>query len=197
MEQIIDVELSSQEKGFNGLLKTVCNFFSKFLDYFLTIFPFQVFEPKESKEDSKVKKEIPQTLIKSSKQIVSELVNSIMKLEQSDTHRLVGCIQALHSYAYIQPKLLVEHAITLEPYLNIHCEPSDGPRTKFISLLAEILEQVGCGFILHFVCPSGIKLCKLHRGRNWIKFCTLFRGGNWITFCTLFKGVKWTKFINF
>lgn len=99
-----------------------------------------MYEPKESKEDSKVKKEIPVTLITASKQIVAELVDAIMILEKSDTTKLVGCIQALHSFAYIRPKLLVEHAITLEPYLNVKCDSAD--RTKFVSLLAEILEQV-------------------------------------------------------
>lgn len=40
VEQIIDVELSSQEKGFNGLLKTVCNPQILYQTWFLTRMKF-------------------------------------------------------------------------------------------------------------------------------------------------------------
>lgn len=106
----------------------------------------QVFEPKESKnEETKGKKEIPPTLIRSCQQIVNGLVNSVMDLEKTNGPRLVGCITALHSFAQIRPHLLVEHAISLEPYLNIKCTSNE--RIKFISLLAEILEHVRSSFI--------------------------------------------------
>lgn len=102
---------------------------------------FQVFEPKESKNDeTKGKKEVPPTLIKSCQQIAKGLVDSLMELEKTNGPRLVGCVTALHSFAQIRPQLLVEHAITLEPYLNIKCTSNE--RIKFMSLLAEILEQV-------------------------------------------------------
>jgi cohesin loading factor subunit SCC2 len=63
-----------------------------------------------------------------------------MDLEKTNGARLVGCVTALHSFAQIRPQLLVEHAISLEPYLNIKC--SSNEQIKFISLLAEILEHV-------------------------------------------------------
>lgn len=108
---------------------------------FTTIFHLQVFEPKESKnDDTKGKKEIPPTLIRSCQQIVNGLVNSIMDLEKTNGSRLVGCVTALHSFAQIRPQLLIEHAISLEPYLNIKCISNE--QIKFMSLLAEILEHV-------------------------------------------------------
>ncbi|XP_058126346.1 nipped-B protein [Anopheles ziemanni] len=122
--QIIDVVCSSHEtgtQGFDALLKTI-------------------FEPKENKEDSKMKKEIPKTLIKACQQIVDGLVEATLRLEGAENPRLVGCITALHLFAKIQPQLLVNHAITLEPYLNMRCQNSI--ISKFISSIAEILEQV-------------------------------------------------------
>jgi cohesin loading factor subunit SCC2 len=63
-----------------------------------------------------------------------------MEYEKSDMTRLVGCVTALHSFAQIRPHLIVKHAITLEPYLNIKCISNE--QIKFLSLLGEILEQV-------------------------------------------------------
>ena len=63
-----------------------------------------------------------------------------MEYEKSDKIRLVGCVTALHSFAQIRAQLLVEHAISLEPYLNIKCVSNE--QIKFLALLAEILEQV-------------------------------------------------------
>lgn len=67
-----------------------------------------------------------------------------MDLEKTNGSRLVGCVTALHSFAQIRPQLLVEHAISMEPYLNIKC--SSNEQIKFISLLAEILEHVRAKF---------------------------------------------------
>lgn len=78
--------------------------------------------------------------MRSCHQIVKGLVNSIMELEKSDGSRLVGCVTALHSFAQIRPQLLVEHTISLEPYLNVKCMSNE--KIKFMSLLAEILEHV-------------------------------------------------------
>uniref|UniRef100_A0A182MB19 Nipped-B protein n=1 Tax=Anopheles culicifacies TaxID=139723 RepID=A0A182MB19_9DIPT len=100
----------------------------------------KIFEPKESKDDSKLKKEIPKTLIKACQQIVDGLVEATMRLEGAENTRLVGCITALHLFAKIQPQLLVNHAISLEPYLNMRCQ--NQIISKFISSIAEILEQV-------------------------------------------------------
>lgn len=79
-------------------------------------------------------------LVRSCQQIVNGLVDLVMEYEKSNMARLVGCMTALHSFAQIRPQLIIEHAITLEPYLNIKC--SSNEQIKFISLLAEILEEV-------------------------------------------------------
>uniref|UniRef100_A0A182K7J1 Nipped-B protein n=1 Tax=Anopheles christyi TaxID=43041 RepID=A0A182K7J1_9DIPT len=101
----------------------------------------KIFEPKESKDDNKkLKKEIPKTLIKACQQIVDGLVEATMRLEGAENTRLVGCITALHLFAKIQPQLLVNHAMSLEPYLNMRCQ--NQIISKFISSIAEILEQV-------------------------------------------------------
>lgn len=74
-----------------------------------------------------------------------------MELEKTNGTRLVGCVTALHSFAQIRPQLLVEHAISLEPYLNI--KASSNEQIKFISSLAEILEHVRASwtFQLHLL----------------------------------------------
>lgn len=92
------------------------------------------------KDDVKGKKEISPVLIRSCQQIVNGLVYLVMEYEKCNKERLVGCMTALHSFAQIRPQLIVEHAITLEPYLNIKCTSKE--QIKFIALLAEILEQV-------------------------------------------------------
>jgi cohesin loading factor subunit SCC2 len=63
-----------------------------------------------------------------------------MELEKTNGERLVGCVTAIHSFAQIRPHLLVEHAMSLEPYLNIKCTTNE--QAKFMSFLAEILEHV-------------------------------------------------------
>lgn len=69
------------------------------------------------------------------------LVNATMTLEGSEkTSKLVGCITALHLFAKVRPQLLVNHAETLAPYLNI--KTSSSSMVQFISSIAEILEQV-------------------------------------------------------
>lgn len=106
----------------------------------MTFIRIQVFEPKEVKDDSKGRKEISQVLIRSCQQIVDGLVSLIMEYEKSNITRLVGCVTALHSFSQIRPQLIVAHAISLEPYLNIKCTSNE--QIKFLALLAEILEQV-------------------------------------------------------
>jgi cohesin loading factor subunit SCC2 len=63
-----------------------------------------------------------------------------MEYEKSNIARLVGCVTALHSFSQIRAQLIVAHAISLEPYLNIKCTSNE--QIKFLALLAEILEQV-------------------------------------------------------
>lgn len=64
-----------------------------------------------------------------------------MKLEEENLpNKLLGCATTLNLFAKIRPQLLVQHAYTLEPYLNIKC--SSVQIARFISVVAEILEQV-------------------------------------------------------
>lgn len=69
----------------------------------------------------------------------------MMELEKTNSDRLIGCVTAIHSFAQIRPHLLVEHAMSLEPYLNIKCMTNE--QAKFMGFLAEILEQVNFPFI--------------------------------------------------
>lgn len=106
----------------------------------LTCF-WQIFKPKENKEDTtKTPKEPPKQIVTACEQIADGLVDAIMKLEGTDSRKLLGCIIMLHLFAKIRPQLLVKHAITLEPYLNIKCGTNN--MIKFMSCVAEILEYV-------------------------------------------------------
>lgn len=46
------------------------------------------------------------------------------QLEQprSASQRLVACLRTLYLFAKIRPQLLVNHAITLQPYLSLKCQ---------------------------------------------------------------------------
>lgn len=102
---------------------------------------FQIFKPKENKEDStKIVKEPPRMIVWSCEQIVNGLVDAIVRLEGGDTKKLLGCITTLHLFAKIRPQLIVRHAITLEPYLNVKC--NSNYIVRFMSCVAEILENV-------------------------------------------------------
>lgn len=79
-------------------------------------------------------------MIKACQQLADGLVNEILKFEASDNQKLLSCVTTLHLLAKVRPILLVNHGITLEPYLNIHTTSTNG--LKFISCIAEILEQV-------------------------------------------------------
>ena len=41
--------------------------------------------------------------------------------ERTCSPRLVACISTLHLFCKVKPKLLVRHATTLQPYLDIRC----------------------------------------------------------------------------
>ena len=105
------------------------------VNYSLLLLP-QLFKPKEDKEDStKVVFEPPRSLLTASRQIVDCLVQHILRIEElglqdraADTgaavsrgssQRLVACLNTLYMFARIRPQLLVEHAITLQPYLAV------------------------------------------------------------------------------
>ncbi|XP_037812492.1 nipped-B protein-like [Lucilia sericata] len=84
--------------------------------------------------------EPPQEIVLACQQLADGLVERLIELEDTDNERMLGCITTLHLLAKVRPQLLVRHAITIEPYLNIKCHPSTAP--KFICAVAEILEKV-------------------------------------------------------
>lgn len=79
-------------------------------------------------------------IVWSCEQICNGLVDTIVQLEGSDSRKLLGCITTLHLFAKVRPHLIVRHAITLEPYLNIKC--NSNYIVRFMSSVAEILEHV-------------------------------------------------------
>lgn len=79
-------------------------------------------------------------MVKACQQLADGLVNEILKFEASDNQKLLSCVTTLHLLAKVRPILLVNHGITLEPYLNIQTSSANG--LKFMSCIAEILEQV-------------------------------------------------------
>ncbi|XP_067623755.1 nipped-B protein isoform X2 [Eurosta solidaginis] len=107
-----------------------------------------IFQPKESTakgddalKDTLLKKtEPPAEILLSCQQLADGLVARLIELEDTDNTRMLGCITTLHLLAKVRPQLLVQHAITIEPYLNIKCHPTTAP--KFICAVADILEKV-------------------------------------------------------
>lgn len=104
----------------------------------------QIFTPKDDKDIDRTanapKKEPPKEVVLACQQLADGLVKEIMKLEASDSKKVLSCVTTLHLLAKVRPVLLVKHGITLEPYLNIKCNTTNG--LKFISCVAEILEQI-------------------------------------------------------
>ncbi|XP_042884604.1 nipped-B-like protein isoform X2 [Penaeus japonicus] len=122
------------------------------LDWFEQLL-HSMFRPKEDKDDvTKVNTEPPKSLVTACKQIVDCLVRHILVLEEGDlenqpadqprttSQRLLACHQTLYLFAKIRPQLLVDHAITLQPYLAWRC------RTQvdytMIGVVARTLELV-------------------------------------------------------
>lgn len=107
---------------------------------------FQLFKPKEDKEDStKIQVEPPKALLLSCKQIVDCLIENVLSLEEKNdnsgsSQRLVACLTTLYLFAKIRPQLLINHAITLQPYLSLKCQ-SNGD-VQIISSVARMLELV-------------------------------------------------------
>ena len=94
-----------------------------------------MFKPREDKEDvTKVVSEPPKSLVLACKQIVDCLVRHILVLEEdghnnpegpqprTTTQRILACHKTLYLFAKIRPQLLVDHAITLQPYLAWRCQ---------------------------------------------------------------------------
>lgn len=101
-----------------------------------------LFKPKEDKDDATVKNtEPPPQIVLACKQIVDCLVESVLRMEESNfdmtygeennqSHanralgsnpRIVACLTTLYLFAKSRPQLLVEHVQTLQPYLSVTC----------------------------------------------------------------------------
>lgn len=114
-----------------------------------------LFKPKEDKEDStKLVMEPPKALLTACTQIVDCLIENVLRLEetnlnssldksptkQGSSQRLVACLTTLYLFAKIRPQLLVNHAITLQPYLSLKCQTQGD--YQIISSVAHTLELV-------------------------------------------------------
>ncbi|XP_077287915.1 nipped-B cohesin loading factor isoform X2 [Arctopsyche grandis] len=130
---ITDVVLSSRDIG---------------LEWFQQLLQ-SLFKPKEDKDDStKIVFTPPKSLLLACQQIVDCLIENLLRLEetslpdggQGNSERLVACISTLHLFAKIRPQLLVNHALTLQPYLSLKCQTSNDQ--KVISFVASTLELV-------------------------------------------------------
>ena len=131
---------------------------------------FQLFKPKEDKDDStKTNVEPPKALLTACKQIVDCLIENVLRLEETSlvqeeqshgsSQRLVACLTTLYLFAKIRPQLLVDHAITLQPYLSLKCQVN--MLTELVEIQVLILSDSGrlslvtavdlCNFRTHFV----------------------------------------------
>ncbi|XP_055853643.1 nipped-B protein isoform X3 [Episyrphus balteatus] len=107
-----------------------------------------IFAPKENmlKPDGSAQEAVKKNtepapeIVLACQQLADGLVERLIELEDTDNARMLGCITTLHLLAKVRPQLLVRHAITIEPYLNIKCHSAIAP--KFICSVADILEQV-------------------------------------------------------
>ncbi|KAH8408181.1 hypothetical protein KR222_006608, partial [Zaprionus bogoriensis] len=107
-----------------------------------------IFKPKENmlkldgsaQEPVKKNTEPPQEIVLACQQLADGLVDRLIELEDTDNARMLGCITTLHLLAKVRPQLLIRHAMTIEPYLNIKCHSASA--AKFICAVADILEKV-------------------------------------------------------
>ncbi|XP_041674034.1 nipped-B protein isoform X3 [Drosophila eugracilis] len=107
-----------------------------------------IFKPKDNnlktdvcvQEPVKKNTEPPMDIVIACQQLADGLVDRLIELEDTDNARMLGCITTLHLLAKVRPQLLVRHAMTIEPYLNIKCHSATA--AKFICAVADILEKV-------------------------------------------------------
>ncbi|XP_017856914.1 PREDICTED: nipped-B protein [Drosophila arizonae] len=132
INQIIDVVNSAHDTGttwLEGLLMSI-------------------FKPKDNmvkldgstQESVKKNTEPPQEIVLACQQLADGLVDRLIELEDTDNARMLGCITTIHLLAKVRPQLLIRHAMTIEPYLNIKCHSASA--AKFICAVADILEKV-------------------------------------------------------
>ncbi|SPP81595.1 nipped-B protein isoform X2 [Drosophila guanche] len=106
-----------------------------------------IFKPKDMlKNDGSIQEPVkkntepPQEIVLACQQLADGLIDRLIELEDTDNARMLGCITTLHLLAKVRPQLLVRHAMTIEPYLNIKCHSATA--AKFICAVADILEKV-------------------------------------------------------
>ncbi|KAJ0180531.1 hypothetical protein K1T71_003935 [Dendrolimus kikuchii] len=128
---ITDVVISSRDMG---------------LEWFQQLL-MSLFKPKEDKEDStKIIYQPPKSLLVACQQIVDCLIESLLQLEENSTEgssssqRILACLSTLHLFAKIRPQLLVNHALTLQPYLSLKCQ--NQYEQQIMSTVALTLELV-------------------------------------------------------
>ena len=70
---------------------------------------------------------------KACKQVIECLVDKVLSLDEQSSEmacikgvnqRLVSCLCTLFLFCKVKPELLVEHTMTIQPYLNIKCNVS-------------------------------------------------------------------------
>ncbi|XP_072943981.1 nipped-B protein isoform X1 [Epargyreus clarus] len=128
---ITDVVISSRDMG---------------LEWFQQLLT-SLFKPKEDKEDStKIIYQPPKSLLVACQQIVDCLIENLLQLEETNadgtgsSQRILACLSTLHLFAKIRPQLLVNHALTLQPYLSLKCQ--NQYEQQIMSTVASTLELV-------------------------------------------------------
>ncbi|CAH4032029.1 unnamed protein product [Pieris brassicae] len=128
---ITDVVISSRDMG---------------LEWFQQLLT-SLFKPKEDKDDStKIIYQPPKSLLVACQQIVDCLIEHLLQLEETNTdgnsssQRILACLSTLHLFAKIRPQLLVNHALTLQPYLSLKCQ--NQYEQQIMSTVASTLELV-------------------------------------------------------
>ncbi|XP_068630090.1 nipped-B protein [Battus philenor] len=106
-----------------------------------------LFKPKEDKDDStKIIYQPPKSLLLACQQIVDCLIENLLQLEETSadgtgsSQRILACLSTLHLFAKIRPQLLVNHALTLQPYLSLKCQ--NQYEQQIMSTVASTLELV-------------------------------------------------------
>ncbi|XP_074642892.1 nipped-B-like protein A isoform X2 [Tubulanus polymorphus] len=104
----------------------------------------QLIEALLKKEDDQSQKPV----LKACQQIVDCLVENVLSLEEQTVdssdgkklnHRLVACMATLHLFSKVRPDLLIEHSMTLQPYLNIKCmTQSDYMVIHYVARILEV-----------------------------------------------------------
>ncbi|XP_050664265.1 nipped-B-like protein A isoform X2 [Leptidea sinapis] len=129
---ITDVVISSRDMG---------------LEWFQQLL-MSLFKPKEDKDDStKIIYQPPKSLLLACQQIVDCLIEHLLQLEETNadgsnvlSQRILACLSTLHLFAKIRPHLLVNHALTLQPYLSLKCQ--NQYEQQIMSTVASTLELV-------------------------------------------------------